>query len=94
MQANLVTLIRSLMVFVVIGLYGVSTITIGVALVLTIVVLYTLRFDGIFSQGVSHDYCSASMYALCFYPTLEHATCPTSRYRSRCRDRWTTVRLL
>jgi hypothetical protein len=30
MQANLVTLIRSLMVFVVIGLYGVSTIASGV----------------------------------------------------------------
>jgi len=50
MQANLVTLIRSLMVFVVIGLYGVSTIASGVALVLTIVVLYMDALDGIIAR--------------------------------------------
>lgn len=57
MQANLVTLIRSLMVFVVIGLYGVSTIASGIALVLTIVVLYMDALDGIIARklGISSD---------------------------------------
>jgi phosphatidylglycerophosphate synthase len=57
MQANLITLIRSLMVFVVIGLYGVSTIACAVALVLTVVVLYMDALDGIIARrlGCSSD---------------------------------------
>ena len=57
MQANLVTLVRSLMVFLVIGLYGVNTVACGIALVLTIVVLYMDALDGIVTRriGISSD---------------------------------------
>jgi CDP-diacylglycerol---glycerol-3-phosphate 3-phosphatidyltransferase len=57
MQANLVTLVRSLMVFMVIGLYGVNTIACGIALILTVVVLYMDALDGIIARrlGISSD---------------------------------------
>ena len=57
MQANLCTLIRSLMVFLVIGLYGYNTISSGVAVLLTVIVLYMDALDGIIARrlGLTSD---------------------------------------
>ena len=57
MQANLVTLIRIFLVFLVIGLYKVNTIACGVAVLLTIATLYMDALDGIIARrlGIESD---------------------------------------
>lgn len=57
MQANLVTLIRIFLVFLVIGLYKVNTIACGIAVLLTIATLYMDALDGIIARrlGIESD---------------------------------------
>ena len=55
MQANLVTLIRIFLVFVVIGLYQVSTIACAVAVLLTIATLYMDALDGIIARRLGTE---------------------------------------
>ena len=54
MQANLVTLIRIFLVFLVIGLYKVNTIACGIAVLLTIATLYMDALDGIIARRLGH----------------------------------------
>ena len=57
MQANLVTLIRIFLVFLVIGLYKINTIACGVAVLLTITTLYMDALDGVIARrlGIESD---------------------------------------